>query len=159
MIASILIIIVLVFIQFSGFVGPNCIDKSFGQYLTRSFLHQDLNHLSTNIFSLWNLLELEKEFKTSKFIMIVLFLLFASAGIHFIMDKVTGNKNCAIGFSGVLYGMIVFQIMLNGLDIYRAGELLLLILLPSLTRSNISVSGHLSGAIAGLLAGILFNKI
>ena len=156
MIVSILIIFILVFVQFGEIGSPNCLDKSYNQYIYRSFMHQDLNHLSTNIFTLWNLSELEKEFTALQFIYIVTFLLVASTAIHFLMDKITRTKNCAIGFSGVLFGMLVFQLGKQGFDIITVGQMVLLLVLPSLTRTNISFTGHLSGVIAGILATAIF---
>lgn len=102
------------------------------------------------------LLQLEYRFDTYKFIYIVSFLLLASSGIHLLIDKITGNKSCAIGFSGVLFGMIAFQMGLQGFTPALIAELTTLLVLPSLNNPRISFVGHLSGIIAGIMATQIF---
>lgn len=154
----IVLITTIVLLLLSHFVlgKPNC-DKDFNNYIYRSFLHGDYNHLLVNVLSLWNLVNLERELETQKFITLMLFLIVASSGIHFIIDKITGTKRCAIGFSGVLFGMIIYQIGLKGFKTESLAEIGVLLLMPFASQTNVSHIGHLSGVIAGVLASLLIS--
>lgn len=135
-------------------------DKNMTDIFLNSFIHIDSFHLFINLYTLYTFSRIEILLGTKKFFMLITFLLFMNTIFKNIMHKITNKIPCSIGFSGVLFGIMSWEIVTNkGFDINTASSIMLLVILPSLQLKNISFTGHFIGAISGIISGLLFNKI
>lgn len=127
---------------------------SFGpvNYILRSFFHGNSYHLLANLFSLWQLNSLTKQLGTKQFSQLLAFLLITSSLILYTIHTLfPDTKVTTIGFSGVLFGLIIVtNFLVSGNLISVSGEAILQIL-PQFFVPGISFWGHLSGIISGII--------
>lgn len=134
--------------------------KNMKDVFLSSFVHVDSFHLFSNMYALYALSRVERYLGTKKFFSLVVFLLFVNTLFETALHKVTDKIPCSIGFSGVLFGIMTWEIVTNrGIDIHIASSIMLMVILPSLQFKNVSFSGHLVGSISGIIGGVLYNKI
>lgn len=117
-----------------------------------SLVHVNLTHLMMNLIGLYILSEIEKAIGSEKFIKLVLFIIVLSSIIEMVL-----KTSCSIGFSGVLYGLLAYEMFIK-----KKIQLDIIIVLVSLcfipdNYSNISHSGHLIGFISGMAGYYIFN--
>lgn len=120
--------------------GSNCENE----LLSRS-QHANVFHLLTNLWSLWTTgSRLEKEVGSFRFLQGVLFLWVTESLIDTaVSPKIDG---CAVGFSGVLIGLSVWELCLFGWDQSQ----MTVILAALITLQGVHY-GHLYGFLSGLL--------
>ena len=128
----------------------------------RNFIHVDTMHIIGNLSVFFILShELVKTFGFKYVLILLLSLLIIIVIIDTIYLKLVPDQRCSIGFSGILYGMLVWNILSK--SSITASSLIsigILVLFPSMTSSNVSLSGHLIGAGAGLVTYFVAgNKI
>lgn len=125
-----------------------------------NFIHIDPYHLITNLYALYALSRIEIFLGTKKFFILVLFLLFINTIFETIVHKIIPDIPCSIGFSGILFGMMTWEIVTDkGLDFYVATSIAAIVIIPSIKNQKISLIGHLIGSISGIIGGLLWNKI
>lgn len=120
-------------------------------YATRSFYHADVGHLIANMFSLLSLSQIESKLGTFKYVELIFLLWIISSLLLLLIQKFITKKVYTIGFSAVIYGMIVVYYVLFGIRSTQAATYLIISILPQLYIQGISFEGHLSGIIAGLI--------
>lgn len=129
-------------------------------YILRTFYHADLIHLVSNMLVLSRMTVLGELLSTAKLIQMLLFLTITSSILLFGVNALLpGEDRITIGFSGVLFGMIVVKNMLLGFPVESVLTDIGLLILPGLVQPNISFLGHLSGVIAGFLYVFLFENV
>jgi membrane associated rhomboid family serine protease len=121
----------------------------------RNFIHLDLSHLAANLGSFYVLSRIEAQNGSGNFAKTILTLLALSTAGEVIF-KVGQGKNCAIGFSGILFGLIAWELINTSgrLNAQIIVSLLLAVLGTSLNNPKASLQGHALGAAAGVVAGI-----
>lgn len=125
-----------------------------------NFVHTDPYHLISNLYALYALSRVEISLGPKKFFILVLFLLLVNTLFEGAVHKMSPNIPCSIGFSGVLFGIMTWEIVTNkGLDFYIATSIGAMVIMPSLQNQNASLMGHLVGAVSGVLGGLLWSKI
>jgi len=135
--------------------GKNMIDS-----FLSNFVHIDSIHLFSNLYVLYALSRVELSLGPKKFFSLVIFLLCVNTVFETTLHKMTDKIPCSIGFSGVLFGILTWEIVTNrGIDMYIASSIMLMTILPSLQFKNVSLSGHLVGSVSGILSALLFNQI
>lgn len=126
-------------------------------YPLRGFYHADISHLLANSISFYALSFMEEILGWEKFITAIIFIWIVSSlilyAIHIIMPS---RKVYTIGFSGVIFGLIVvyYTLLNKSKSITMAG--LIISILPQLMVTGISFEGHLSGILAGIIYVTLF---
>lgn len=126
-------------------------------YILRTFYHADVIHLVTNLLVLSRLTSLGDIMSTGKLIQLLLFLVVTSSLLLYgVNELLHGDERVTIGFSGVLFGLIVVKNMLMGFPLESVLTDVGLLILPGILQPNISFLGHLSGTIAGFLYVFLF---
>lgn len=126
-------------------------------YPLRAFYHANISHLIANAISFYSLSFIEDSMGSMRFLFAMIFIWIVSSfilyGIHKAMPS---RKKLTVGFSGVIFGLIViYYTMLNkSPGITFAG--LLISILPQLLAPGISFEGHLSGIIAGIIYVVIF---
>jgi membrane associated rhomboid family serine protease len=125
-----------------------------------NFIHIDFYHLIGNLIAFYGLSRIEQNLGTKNFILLIVFLLVFNTLAETIIYKLFPSIKCSIGFSGVLFGLITWELIKNKqLDITLIASILFMVFLPSIQNPKASLSGHLVGAIAGILSGIIWAKL
>lgn len=125
-----------------------------------NFVHIDLYHLMVNLFALYALSRVEREIGGKKFISLIVFLLIFTSIIEVVIHKVYPYLPCSIGFSGVLFGIMTWELISKKeLDIVLIFTIIGMVILPSVQNSKASLLGHAVGAIGGIIGGILWKKL
>lgn len=132
-------------------------DTDFGSVLSRNFIHTDLQHLLSNVLMVIILYRIENEIGLYNYIQLIISILISVSLLEMFASRVFKLK-CSIGYSGVIFALIAWEVAKNQkLDIFGV-MYLLLILYPSVKNNNISFSGHLIGIISGILVYYLFYE-
>ena len=151
---TILAILFLVFFSALNFknTGYDILD-----YPIRAFYHANMSHLIANAISFWSLSFIEEAMGSGRFLFAMVFIWLVSSMILLLIHKLfPSRKVYTVGFSGVIFGLIViyYTLLNQGPGITLAG--LILSIVPQLAVPGISFEGHLSGIIAGILYVIIF---
>jgi membrane associated rhomboid family serine protease len=140
-----------------GLFGPSVAEGEWYRLATSGFLHANLFHIGFNMFALYFLGRiLEPGIGTPRFIVVYFVSLFAGSfgAILFSPDSLT------IGASGAIFGIFgaTFVIArhrgIAGLA-SSVGIILVLNLVFTLGRPEISIGGHLGGLVGGVLCALL----
>lgn len=126
-----------------------------------NFVHIDKYHILANLIALYALARIEKRVGTKMFLSLVLFLLALTTLIEVIARKVLPEFTCSIGFSGVLIGIFVWELVTTKgkIDIPMLLSILTVSVGPSLFHSDVSLSAHIIGAISGIIGGLMFVNL
>lgn len=134
-------------------------EKDMKSIFISNFIHTDFFHVAANLYGLYSLSRVELDIGPKKFFTLLIFLLVFGTVLEGILHRII-NTPCSIGFSGVLYGIMTFEIMYNKKFDYNIFiSIILNIIVSKLGNRNLSLNGHIIGAISGILGGIIFNKL
>ena len=145
-------IVIYLLIQMKFFDTVNICNDDILSRIQGSLVHVNFTHLAMNLIGLYILSEIEKVIGSENFIKLVLFIIALSSIIETVL-----KTSCSIGFSGVLYGLLAYEMFIK-----KKIKLDIIIVLVSLcfindNNSNISHSGHLIGFISGIAGYYIFN--
>ena len=106
--------LILIFILFNAQVinAIPCGDGIHDVFMS-NFVHIDMTHLISNLFALYALSRVEKEMGFKPFIWLFIFLLIFNTLAEFIAKKIWKDMTCSIGFSGVLFGMMSWELLVK----------------------------------------------
>jgi rhomboid domain-containing protein 1 len=158
-----ILILILVFahIGLSGGALPqiwNPEAQHFSIWLMRAFAHGGLLHLISNLWGLWKVGSLTEDFSIPGLLSLIIFLWIASTIMLYIWNVLfLNNQKIVIGFSGVLFGLLVVFYYLQNRDIGETLWTLAPSIIPHLFMPQISFWGHLFGILSGLLYVKLFQ--
>ena len=133
-------------------------DKTFVDAIQRPAFHGSWGHLAVNLFAFYALTQsIQPRIGTVKYIMLIGFLWLVTS----IMDLFFA-KNCSIGFSGVVLGLLVWDLFDKGQlkwDLAAMASLALIWIQPLVQgQQQVSMAGHFYGIVAGLMAVFLFPQ-
>lgn len=125
--------------------------KQFYRLITYAFVHNDIIHLSCNLFSLWNIGRfIEAKLGHRNYCLILLFSIISGS----LTQGILSDNSICIGLSGGIYGLLVVFIIeiykLGAMD-YRALGLTVFLNLFLNFLSTTAWMCHLGGAIAGFV--------
>jgi rhomboid domain-containing protein 1 len=156
-IESYIIILIMVIIFFSSYNFYQT-GSEIANYNLNSLYHANLTHLLVNMFSLYNLSFLEDVLGEGQFLFAILFIWIVSSILLYLLHSLVPSiKRPTVGFSGVIFGLIVvfyFTMNINKADIMTR---LVASIVPQLFMPGISIEGHFCGIIAGLMYVTLFE--
>lgn len=128
---------------------------------TGGFLHAGVIHLAFNMFLLWMLgSQLERLLGTASYLTLYFGSLLSGALGVMLLDPLA----LTVGASGAVFGLmgatVIYQFR-RGVSPWSngIGSLLVINLIFTFARPNISVGGHLGGLIGGLLIGWLIDEM
>jgi membrane associated rhomboid family serine protease len=125
-----------------------------------NFVHLELYHLIGNVIGLYVLSRVEEEIGAKKFAILISFLLIFNTIVESSIHKIFPNTTCTIGFSGVIFGILTWELITTKqIDFLAILSLLSMILLPISHTSNVSLSSHIIGSIGGIFSGIVWSII
>ena len=129
--------------------------------ITGGFLHAGVIHLAFNMFLLWMLgSQLERLLGMTSYLILYFGSLLSGALGVMLLDPLA----LTVGASGAVFGLmgatVVYQLR-RGLSPWSngIGSLLLINLIFTFARPNISVGGYIGGLMGGLLIGWLIDEI
>lgn len=151
---SFLMIAILLAYWMGIFVNLPC-ESSYLSTLTRNFIHIQAFHIIANLFAFYQMRQIELQLGLTSYLFLILALVVVQTTIEFIFNQYV-DLGCSIGFSGVLYGLIVWM-LINLPSNTRSGLLSILISIvgSSLAMPNLSLSGHLIGFFSGFIVAKL----
>jgi membrane associated rhomboid family serine protease len=125
-----------------------------------NFVHINLKHLVVNLYALYTLSRVEQEMGLKSFIWLIIFLLLFNTLIEFIIRIYWKNIKCSIGFSGILFGIVTWEIASKRkIDIEMILAIIIMVIVPSLQNKKASIIGHFIGALSGIIGGFLWKFI
>lgn len=147
------IIVIIFFTKLNNFNTGN----ELLNYHLRSLYHANMSHLIANGVSFYALSFIENIMGSAQFLFAMIFIWIASSILLYLYHLfVPSRKVYTIGFSAVVFGLIVIYYSLLGTSpgITLAG--LAISILPQILVPGISYEGHICGVIAGVLYVMLF---
>ena len=154
---SYIIIGILVLIYFSWFNFYNT-NSEIVNYMARPFYHANVNHLFANVISLYSLSFIEDIIGKPQFIFAMLFIWVVSSILLYLIHIVLPSRKVyTVGFSGVIFGLIVIYYSLMNQSTYLTLTGLIVSILPQIFVKGISFEGHLAGIIAGIIYILIFR--
>jgi membrane associated rhomboid family serine protease len=125
-----------------------------------NFVHVDIAHMLSNLYSLYALSRVETRLGSKSFMTLVIVLLVSNTVIETLLHKLKPDMKCSIGFSGVLFGIVAWEMTSSRkIDMYLLSAIALQVITPSLSSSKVSFAGHAVGAISGVVVGSIWAKI
>jgi membrane associated rhomboid family serine protease len=123
----------------------------------RNFIHIELPHLAANLFTFWVLSRIEDRMGSAVYAGLIAALLVIFTLSEYAIGRAAIGKNpkCSIGFSGILFGLVAWELLTarTKLDWQLVLALAAMIITPSLASRKVSFTGHLLGAVCGLVLG------
>lgn len=148
-------IIVIVFFTKLNFYNTN---YEILNYPLRAFYHANISHLFANAISFYSLSFIEDIMGSAKFLFAMLFIWIVSSIMLYVYHRIfPSRKVLTVGFSGVIFGLIViyYTLLNNAPGITTLG--LIVSILPQLLVPGISFEGHVCGILAGVLYVLIFR--
>ncbi len=125
----------------------------------RQFVHVEIIHLLVNLYALYVLSRVERNIGFKNFSILILSLLVVSTLMELGVSKFI-DLNCSIGFSGILFGIVAWELVTGqDVDFSLIAVLFFMVLQPSLTNPKASLVGHAIGACSGILVGLTWKRI
>lgn len=155
------IIIIIYCFYITGAIKTLPCEKNFTSIISSNFVHIDYLHLLSNLYGIYAISRVEIKLGTIKFIILLLLMISLNTMFEIILCNIFPNQiKCSIGFSGILYGVLMFEIIVqNNLDYRLLSSLITSAILPSAVNRKISLSGHIIGLLTGSLLGISYNTL
>ena len=126
-------------------------------YPSRAFYHANIEHLIANSVSFFALSFMEQSMGSLKYLFAIIFIWIVSTIILYsIFWLFPSRKAYTVGFSGVIFGLIVLYYTMLGTSPGISFLGLAVTLIPQFFVPGISWEGHLAGIIAGVLYVLLF---
>jgi rhomboid domain-containing protein 1 len=126
-------------------------------YPARALYHASWTHLLANGLSFLGLSFLENYMGSGKYFLAILFIWIVSSFILWFIQKIfPSRKRLTVGFSGVIFGLVVVYIVTMAKSVGLSLFGLALSIIPQLFIPGISFEGHLSGIIAGIIYVLIF---
>jgi membrane associated rhomboid family serine protease len=157
---SLALFIIIVFLLYAiNIIKAVPCQKNIISIFSSNFIHVDPMHLISNLYGIYSLTHIEKKIGTKKFIILILFLLIFTTIFEVLLHKII-NSPCAIGISGILYGIATFDLMLyQKIDYQMLTAIILNISISYATNKRSSIIGHIIGVISGVIGGIIFKYL
>ena len=152
-------LIIIFSLSVSSLLKINVCNKDFLSSLINNFIHLEFYHLITNTYSLYVLSRVEEEIGSKNFLLLIIFSLVCNTILETILYKLNKNIKCSIGFSGILFTILVFEILTkNKIDIQIILSIVVSVILPNIYSSKVSFTGHLIGVMSGILSAYLYKN-
>jgi membrane associated rhomboid family serine protease len=132
-------------------------EKDMTSIFVSQFIHTDFFHLASNLYGIYSLSKVENKYGPKKFFSLIIFLLVFNTIAEGVLHRII-NTPCSIGFSGILYGVLTFELVCDKFDYLLFGSIVTNIFIGKVFKSNVSLQGHLIGAISGIVGGLLFKN-
>jgi membrane associated rhomboid family serine protease len=130
--------------------------------LKSAFVHVEATHVISNLYALYALSVVERRMGSKVFLSLILWLLAFSTIGEWLVKLAIPSTPCSIGFSGVIFGLMTWELInkcKKGFDGELLAAALLLVVQYTSGGKNVSFLGHTVGAIGGIIGGLLWGNI
>ena len=135
-------------------------DNNLASNILSNFVHTDPTHLIYNLYAILALSRVETILGSKQFLYLIIFLTLMNSIFETLLKKIVPKIPCSIGFSGVLFGILFWEIISNnGMDIFILSSVIPLVLIPSIMDKKTSFSSHFIGMITGTISGFIYYKM
>jgi membrane associated rhomboid family serine protease len=111
----------------------------------------------SNLYAIYAISRVERKLGTKKFIYLTIFILIINTILETIAKSLKPSLPCSIGFSGVLFGIMTYELVSEkDLDIYILSSIAIMLAAPSMKNNNVSLISHAIGAFTGIIGGLLY---
>ena len=126
-----------------------------------NFVHIDYFHVFANLITLYTLARVERDIGAKRFSLLIIFLLTFTSIIEVIIHKIFPSMPCSIGFSGILFGIVAWELTSKrGFDLLILISIFGVAVMPTIQNpKRASLIGHLVGAGTGIVGGLLWTSI
>lgn len=119
--------------------------------LSRNFIHLDNIHLFSNMYTFYYLSQVERSMGSVPYLSLIGVLVIIQTTLEWIISNFYDLK-CSIGFSGILYGLLVWYIYYyQNLNYQIFAGIFATLVTSSLQNPRLSFAGHLIGFVSGLI--------
>ena len=123
-----------------------------------NFVHIEPYHLMANLLGLYALTRVERDIGPKRFASLILFLIIFTSIIEVVVHKIFVGFPCSIGFSGILFGIMTWELITKkGFNFLILTSIIGIVTMPYLQNSKVSLIGHAVGAITGIIGGFLWK--
>jgi membrane associated rhomboid family serine protease len=123
-----------------------------------NFVHIETYHLMANLLALYAITRVERDIGPKRFASLILFLIIFTSVIEVIVHKIFVGFPCSVGFSGILFGIMTWELITKkGLNLIIILSIIGIVAMPSVQNSKVSLIGHAVGAITGVIGGLLWK--
>lgn len=158
LVVGLLLVLVWVF-TLQGLNLDEICGKGFAKALARNFVHLNLFHLLVNLYALEALSRIELYLGSGSYLILLFIILLLASTMEFLLNETMPSLRCSIGFSGVLFGLLAWELMVMGqFQPYLFLVLLVMVVFPTLQNPQASLIGHGLGALAGVLTALVWRK-
>jgi membrane associated rhomboid family serine protease len=152
------VIVILFSLYYTSILKTIPCEKDMKSIFISQFIHTDFFHLLANLYGFYALSRVELMIGPKKFFILVMFLLIFNTIFEFILHYFAKTP-CSIGISGILYGIVTFELLSKKIIDYH-GILSIFLSIYASYKSNINSSlyGHLIGGFTGILGSLIFKN-
>lgn len=155
-----LLLIIIYFLYSSNIISHVPCDNNLASNIMSSFVHTDPTHLIYNLYAILALSRVETILGSKQFLYLIIFLTIMNSVFETLLKKIIPETPCSIGFSGVLFGILFWEIISNnGMDIFILSSVIPLVLIPSVMDKKSSFSSHFIGMVTGTISGYIYYKM
>lgn len=154
------LLLITIFLLYNiGILSTLPCNKNITNIFASSFVHINPSHLISNLIALYALSRVEISMGEKSFIWLLIFLVVFNTIVEYIVRNVWKNSRCSIGFSGILFGITTWEIILEkSITLEVIFAILVMVVGPSLQNGNLSLEGHAIGAVSGIIGALLWSK-
>jgi membrane associated rhomboid family serine protease len=158
---SLIVAVIVTLISFTSFatqtpdtICEHGIDKS----VMRNFYHVNLSHLGINLTTFNIFSRAEDTIGSGPYIILLLLLLLSTSVLDYLVTLVFPDLKCSIGFSGILFGIMAWEIMiLHEFNPFALILLVINVISPTLRDPRASLIGHGIGALSGIIVALIYR--
>jgi membrane associated rhomboid family serine protease len=136
------------------------IDKNdIGSIFISTFFHKKVIFLLSNIYSLFHFIRLQEKIGSVNFFKIFSILVILNTFSDYIYFKLNSKKHINNGLSGVLFGILVWDMMTDKKvnNEYVFNNIITILLLLILKKEHMSFQGHITGIMWGAILSIFYK--
>lgn len=154
----IFIILILIFVRHGILNYPFSCKHTILSIAYRNLVHNNIFHILINLYSLYVLSRIERQIGFQKFLQLVSVIFILATLMEYILSKQI-YVNCSIGFSGILFGLLAWEMITErDIDLKLIAMLTFIVVRPNLMSRRASLVGHSVGAISGAIVGLLWKN-
>lgn len=155
------ILLIIVFILFNMNILTNLpCENNISNIFASTFTHIEVVHLLSNLFALYTLSRVENDMGSKSFAWLLIFLITFNTLVEYLIKNICNSTiKCSIGFSGILFGIMTWEIISEkniNLDIILS---IVAITFGSSFNTNIATESHVIGAMSGIVGALLWKSI
>lgn len=125
--------------------------------LGTNFVHTNIYHILINLFALYIFSDIEQQLGSFNFLYLICFILIFNTLVQYYFKK-SCNISCINGFSGVLYGFVIYYfIVFKKLNIEMIIIILGMLIIPIYNKSPSIITSYIINIISGLISGFLWK--